>query len=93
MNRWEMEKKIAIRALKDPNFKKKLLSNPKEALKEFFKGEKERLDMMHVKVYEEKKNEWIFSIPYLEEGHRELSEKELEKLVAANLGCVCETSL
>lgn len=84
MNHWEIEKKIALKALKDPAFKKKLLTHPKEALKEVFEEEKNLsvLDKLHIKIYEEKKNEWIFSIPYLEENRR-MSDQELEKIFAA----------
>ena len=81
MNRWEIEKKIAIKALKDPAFKKKLLANPKEALKEFL--DEKQLGALTIKVYEEKKDEWIFSIPHLDTHGRQMSDQELEKLFAA----------
>jgi hypothetical protein len=35
MNRWELEQKIVIKALKDPAFKRKLISQPKETVLEF----------------------------------------------------------
>lgn len=87
MNRWELEKKIVIQALKNPEFKKKLLSNPKETLKEFLKNEKEAdptiLDKTTIKILEEKKNEWMIPLPNLGVEMQQLSDQELEKLFAA----------
>ncbi len=86
MNRWEMEKKIAIAALKDPTFKKKLLANPKEAIKGLLKNELglAHLEKLHVKVQEEKKNEWVISLPYFDVQGHHLSDKELENIAS---GC------
>lgn len=81
MNRWEIEKKVVLKALKDPSFKKKLLSNPKEALKEFCN--EKQLGNIQIKIHEEKQGEWIFSIPNINEKQRELTDAELEKLFAA----------
>lgn len=84
MNRWDVEKEIAIKALKDPSFKEKLLKNPNKTIEGLLKGkEKEKFlkfkDELKIRVIEEKKNEWVISIPCPET----LSEKELEKLAAA----------
>jgi Xaa-Pro aminopeptidase len=86
MNRWEMEKKISIAAIKDPAFKKKLLANPKEALKSLFKGELDQafLERLDVKVQEEKKNEWVISLPYVEMQRKTLSDEELEKIAGGS---------
>ncbi len=84
MNRWEMEQKIAIHAIKDPEFKKKLLKDPKKAIKEFFKTEKNlHLDHIQIKVEQEKKGEWIIALPMIEHAER-LSEKELTEMAAGN---------
>lgn len=81
MDRWEIEKKVVMKALKDPAFKKELISNPKKALKGFCK----EADLEHakIKIYEEKQNEWIFSIPHIEAHGKKMSDQELEKLFAA----------
>jgi hypothetical protein len=82
MNRWEIEKKIAIAAIKDPSFKKKLLANPKQALKELFKNElaQAQLEPLKIKIEEEKKNEWIIALPYIEINNDNLSSVELKKI-------------
>ncbi len=90
MNRWEFEKKIVMKALKDPAFKKKLITHPKETLKELFKNEKNFdlsfFDKTSLRVHEERKDEWTISIPYLHLENRKLSDAELEKILAAG-GC------
>jgi hypothetical protein len=84
MNRWELERKIVIKALKDPTFKKKLISRPKEALNEFLKEEKvvssSVFDQLHIRVIEEEKDEWIVVMPFLKEGQENLSPEELENV-------------
>jgi hypothetical protein len=89
MNRWELEQKIVIRALKDPAFKKKLLGQPKEALREFLKGEKvdlTGLDKLNLRVVEEQKEEWVLALPSLPAEMSAMAEEQLEKLVG---GMVC----
>ncbi len=77
MNRWEMEQKIAIKAIKDPEFMKKLLKDPKKALSELFKNEKNaHFDQVKIKVEQEKKNEWIIPIPLVEKAES-LSDEQL----------------
>ena len=87
MNRWELEQKIVIRALKDPAFKKQLLLKPKETLREFLKGEKgvdfSLLDRQDVKVTEEKKDEWVLALPQLPKELAALSDAEIEEIFAA----------
>ena len=87
MDRWEMEKKIVMKALKDPTYKKKLLSSPKEAMKELFKNEKgvdlSKLDKLNIRIHEEKQGELIIALPHIKEGNRQLSDAELENLSAA----------
>jgi hypothetical protein len=66
MNRWDIQKKIVEKSIKDPNFKKKLMSHPKEALKSIFTKEEinyDLLDKLEIKVELEKQREWIISIP------------------------------
>jgi len=87
MNRWEMEKKIVMKALKDPAFKQKLISHPKEALKECFKNEKgidpSLFDKITIKITQEKQGEWTLSLPHLSKERGHLSDAELEKMFAA----------
>jgi hypothetical protein len=86
MNRWEMEQKIAIKCIKDPEFKKKLLKDPKKTLKELFKNEKTfNLENIHIKIEQEKTSEWIIPIP-LVENKDQLSEKDLLRLTAGAQG-------
>ncbi len=91
MDRWDLEKKLAIKALKDPEFKKKLIKSPKEAIKECMKGEKgfnaAHLEKLHIHLHQEKENEYHISIPCLKDHTKKLSEKEIEHLFAA-AGCV-----
>lgn len=86
MNRWELEKKIVIKALKDPTFKKQLLLRPNETVREFLKNENEfdfsRFAKINFLVVEEKREEWILALPWLQEGAKALSDAELEQLFA-----------
>lgn len=75
-----MEKKIVMKALKNPSFKKELMANPKKALKGIC--EDSFLEKVKIKVQEEKQGEWVFSIPHIAEG-KKMSDQELEKLFAA----------
>jgi len=73
-SRKEFEAKIIAHAWKDASFKKKLLSHPEEALREF------HVDLpknCHVKVYEEKENEWTLVLPTAPTDLKKLSESEL----------------
>lgn len=86
MNRWDALKKVAILAIKDPEFKKRLIHDPKSTVKEVLKDEKEfKVQNLSVRVIEEKKGEWVISIPYIEKG-KEMSDDDLKKLTAG-FGC------
>lgn len=88
LTRWEMHKKIIDKALRDESFKKKLLSHPKETVKELFHKEEIAPDVwkqIHVKVVEEKKNEWVIPLPNYVNYGQQLSKEELHNLSAG--GC------
>ncbi len=86
MDRWEFEKKIVMKALKDPAFKKKLITHPKETLKEMLKHEKNvniaMVEKLNIKVYEEKKDEWNIAVPYFP-SNKPLSDAELKDIMSA----------
>ncbi len=91
MDRYELEKKIITKALKDPAFKKRLLASPKEAIKEAFQDEKkfnhDALSQIHIHLYQEKEGEITLVIPYNKEQNKSLSDREIENLFAAgNVG-------
>lgn len=94
MNRWELEQKIVVRALKDPAFRKKLLLQPNEAVREFLKQEKVMetrfLDNLNIRVIEEKKEEWILAIPSVSLAIGELTEQQMQWLAA---GCNLNTNV
>ncbi len=89
MTRWELERLITLKALKDPAFKKRLISHPKETLREFCKHQEEKFfnhelfDRLNIKIHEEKKDEWTISLPYVPQNVQKLSDEELNKLFAA----------
>lgn len=84
MNRWELEQKIVLKALKDPVFKKKLLSQPRETLRDFLKSEKmidlSSLDKLNIRVVEEKKEEWVLALPSVTTDTSTLTDAEIEKV-------------
>jgi hypothetical protein len=92
MNRWELEQIIVLKALKDPAFKKRLLGQPKEALRDFLKDEKgidlTGFDTLNVRVIEEQKEEWVLALPSLPAEMASMTEEQIEKVVA---GCGCAT--
>ncbi len=85
MSHANLEKALVIRMLRDPSFKQKLLKHPKESIREFCKDSPELrntdLNQIQIRVEQEKKNEWILVIPYLEENST-LSDRDLERLAA-----------
>jgi hypothetical protein len=89
-DKWDLERKICIRALKDQTFKQELITNPKKALKGFFQAEGiafTNLDKLSINVQEDKKNEWnlhLLSLPTLKENVP-LSEKDLQDLSGGGL--------
>ena len=87
MDRWELEKRIALECVKNPKFKKKFIAQPNEAVAELLKQAKgfdaALLQKVHFTAHEEKKNEMCISIPFGEAGHL-VAEEELKELFA---GC------
>ncbi len=80
VNRWEIEQMIVIQAIKDPEFKKKLLKDPKKTITDFLKTEpKLNLEKVNVKIEQEKKDEWIIALPAFEHSGL-LSEQDLKDL-------------
>ena len=83
MDKWEIEKKIVIQCMKNPEFKRKLLSKPKDALRELFAKEKgfnkSFLDNVNVVVHQEKKNEFHISLPHHEELES-ITDEELKRV-------------
>lgn len=76
----EIQAKIIARAWKDEAFKKKLLENPKEALKEF---DVEWRGTIILTALEETSNQFYFVLPQSPAQISKLSETELENLAAA----------
>jgi hypothetical protein len=77
------QEEIIAKAWKDPNFKKKLLENPKEALKECGIKVPENVK---IKVIENSEQNYTFVIPQSPANAAQLSEQELEK-ISASRGC------
>ena len=87
LNRAETEAKINAHAWKDPDFKKKLLSDPKVALKEI--GMKNIPMDVKIEIVKEQKNHWCIVLHEPPQGHEQLSEDELKK---ASGGWNCQMS-
>ncbi len=92
-SRLETEAHINKEAWKDPNFKKHLISNPKEALKKF--GMENIPDSLKIKVIEEHEGEWCIVIKRKPKNYDQLDEKDLKELAAGEAcgGCagdVCQ---
>jgi hypothetical protein len=68
---------IIVRAWKDPEFKAKLLKNPRAAFKEMGV---ELADAMEVRVVEDKADTFTFILPKAAANVRELSDRDLQKL-------------
>lgn len=86
----ELEHKIIAKAWKDPEFKKKLLKNPRETIESFIKTESGFEGMMipkdyKIKVVEAEEKTLIISIPPAPQQVRNLSDAELELVAAAGL--------
>ena len=82
-NRNQTEAKINVRAWKDPAFKKKLLENPKAALKEM--GMAKIPGALEVKIAEEEKNEWVIRLLNRPLNFKELSDEALEKAASGEI--------
>jgi hypothetical protein len=85
----EWEAKIIAHAWKDPQFKKRLLSDPKAALKELHCP---CSDKQQIKVIEEQENQWILVLPKAPAEANNLSEAELSALAGAGPLIPVETS-
>ncbi|MGL6338907.1 MAG: NHLP leader peptide family RiPP precursor [Waterburya sp.] len=76
--RLEFEQEIRVRALKDPDFRQRLLDNPKGVVEEI-SGSLQPGDIkIKVSVYEEEPNTIYLIIPPVQTTNSELSEAELE---------------
>lgn len=95
MNRWAHVQYIVIKAMKDPEFKKKLCSKPKEALQELLKNEKSidlsQLEKINVRIVEEKKDEWVLALPCLESTDSGLPDKDLERMFGGDSCWYCSS--
>lgn len=76
-NFYETRAKVIAKAWKDPNFKQKLLKDPKVALKEMGYVAPENVK---VKCIEESKTTLTFVLPAAPADVNQLSEKELSKV-------------
>lgn len=82
LSREAFEKKVNIHAWKDAAFREKLLSNPKEALKEF--GMQNIPQPVQISCLEESENHWTIVLRTPPPNSKNLSEKELEKYAAGS---------
>ncbi len=78
--RLEFEQEVRIRALKDLNFRQRLLENPKEIVEEMTSSLKPGEAKIEVSVYEEEPNTIYLVIPPVQTRSNELSEDELEAI-------------
>jgi len=97
MDKWDIERKLVLKALKEPEFKKKLLAKPKETVAEFLKKEGAHsaafFDKLDIEVVEGKPKKWRIEIPQLlpSEKYANLSEEELLKFFAGGKCQGCDT--
>ena len=87
----EIRAKIIARAWKDPEFKKRLIQNPKAALKEMGV---QIPDNVKITIVEDKNNSYTFVLPTAATSSKEeLTEKELGMIAGGAAGtssyCVC----
>jgi hypothetical protein len=86
--RMEAEARANLRAWGDPAFKKKLKSNPKEALQEL--GIQDIPKNVQIDVIEEKPNTWSLMLHSTPKNFDKMSESELKNIAAAgNCGGTC----
>ena len=83
-----LEEKLTARSLKDENFRKALIGNPKAAMEEEL-GIKLPPNLV-VKVVEEKENEVFFVLPSMEKTDGELTEMELESVAGGGWSTNCD---
>jgi hypothetical protein len=76
--RLEFEREIRIKALKDADFRQRLLDNPKLVVEEMTSSLRPGEAKIEVSVYEEEPNTIYLVIPPVQTRNNELSEEELE---------------
>jgi hypothetical protein len=76
------QNEVIAKAWKDPTFKRKLMSDPKSALKECGCHVPENVN---IKVIEDSDNSYTFVIPHAPKNASELSEKELGRVAASGI--------
>ncbi|MFI5334107.1 MAG: NHLP leader peptide family RiPP precursor [Chlamydiales bacterium] len=74
----KLRAKIIVKAWKDPQFKKRLMENPRAAFQEM--GLVINSDEIKIRAIEDTANSYTFVIPPSPANDRELSEGELEKV-------------
>jgi hypothetical protein len=79
----QLREKIIARAWKDPEFKRRLLQDPKETLREIGANLPEAVV---VRVFEDRKDLYNLVVPLSPADVNELTEKELLEIAAANAG-------
>ncbi len=86
----QIREELLKKAAKDPAFRKKLMANPKEAVKELYKQHKRfdsrTLEKGIVKLYVEKKDELMIVIPDQLAESGALTDEELSKVAAGSCG-------
>jgi len=82
-NRRELETSIIVKAIKDADFRKELLNNPREtivaAVKELDPDIQMRDDMT-IKVFEEPEKAFYLVLPHVPQKQVEISDEDLEKV-------------
>lgn len=78
--RLDFEQELRVRALRDPDFRQRLLENPKEIVEEMTSSLQPGEAKIEVSVYEEEPNTIYLVIPPVQERGNELSEEELEAI-------------
>ncbi len=91
LSKEEFNKKIIEKAWKDPQFKEKLLKDPKKMIQEYIKSEYDEdfviPDTWNCRVIEEHPNEWILLLPSSPVNSRKLSDSTLESIGGGSGGC------
>jgi hypothetical protein len=82
LSKREWEAKIVAHAWKDNAFKKRLLADPKSALKEIHVP----VEQQQVKVIEEQESHWVFVLPPAPIESEKLSEAELSTMAGGGTG-------
>ncbi len=77
----DLRGKIIAKAWKDPAFRKKLISKPKETLREM--GYTSIADNMEVRIQEDDARHFTFVLPPIPTQIKELNDEQLLKIAAA----------